>query len=126
MCLMFSQSLCLFLCYVYFSESFCFSHRNKFIGDLRLLVACSNFEPILANICVHLNIACGFFNVSQCALRTYCPEEIFCLSFQMIVKYDLVAAYLKREKEHQGDQLVIKIKLRQQKILSMRILAAFQ
>ena len=47
-------------------------------------------------------------------------------SFQMIVKYDLVAAYLKREKEHQGDQLVIKIKLRQQKILSMRTLAAFQ
>ena len=70
-------------------------------------------------------VARGFFYFSMRTAHSLRKGNIF-LSFQMIVKYNLVAAYLKREKEHQGDQLVIKIKLRQQKILSMRILAAFQ
>ena len=70
-------------------------------------------------------VARGFFYFSMSTAHSLRKGNIF-LSFQMIVKYNLVAAYLKREKEHQGDQLVIKIKLRQQKILSMRTLAAFQ
>ena len=73
----------------------------------------------------HDFVARGFFYFSMRTAHLLCRGNIF-VSFQVMVKYDLVAAYLKREKEHQGDQLVIKIKLRQQKILSMRTLAAFQ